>query len=153
MRINYTRAIIAGAVATVVMTAVGVFGAPMMGMPKMNPAEMLAAKMGGNLLFGWMGHFMVGVALAVIYAAVAPRLAGPAWLRGALFGLAPWLLQQFAVMPMMGMGLFSGSMALAGGSMLGHLVYGAVVGAIYGLQAERLTIPIAPAAPQARGRN
>ncbi len=35
------------------------------------------------------------------------------------------------VAPMMGMPLFSGSMALAGGSLLGHLVYGAVVGTIY----------------------
>jgi hypothetical protein len=36
------------------------------------------------------------------------------------------------VMPMMGMGLFSGSMVMAGGSLIGHLLYGAVVGAVYG---------------------
>jgi hypothetical protein len=36
------------------------------------------------------------------------------------------------LLPMMGMPLFSGSAALAIGSLVGHLVYGAVVGAIYG---------------------
>jgi hypothetical protein len=33
---------------------------------------------------------------------------------------------------MMGMPVFSGSAAMAMGSLIGHLVYGAVVGAIYG---------------------
>ena len=35
-------------------------------------------------------------------------------------------------MPMMGMGLFSGAMNLAMGSLLGHIMYGGVVGAVYG---------------------
>lgn len=47
-------------------------------------------------------------------------------------GLAPWLLAQLAVMPIMGMPVFSGSAAMATGSLIGHLVYGAVLGAIYG---------------------
>jgi hypothetical protein len=33
---------------------------------------------------------------------------------------------------MMGMGLFSGSMIMAGGSLVGHLVYGVVLGAVVG---------------------
>ncbi len=33
--------------------------------------------------------------------------------------------------PMMGMPVFSGSMEMAMGSLIGHLVYGAVVGGIY----------------------
>jgi len=142
MGLNVKKAVGAGIVGTAVMTMVGVWGAPMMGMPRMNPAEMLAGKMGGNLVLGWMAHFMVGIILAVFYGMVAPSLPGAPWIRGALFGVAPWLMQQLAVMPMMGMGLFSGSMALAGGSLLGHLVYGAVVGAIYGAP---------PAATPARG--
>jgi hypothetical protein len=46
--------------------------------------------------------------------------------------LAPWLLAQVVVMPMMGMGLFSGAMNLAMGSLIGHIIYGGVVGAVYG---------------------
>jgi uncharacterized membrane protein YagU involved in acid resistance len=133
MRIDVIRAIGAGIVGTAVMTAVGLWVAPMMGMPPMNPATMLAGAMGGSLVLGWMGHFMIGIVLAVIYAAVAaPRLPGHPAVRGALFSIAPFLVAQVMVMPMMGMPLFSGSMVMAMGSLVGHLVYGAVVGVVYG---------------------
>jgi len=72
--------------------------------------------------------------VALIYANVAlTRLPGPGAARGALYGLAPWLVAQIVVIPMMGMGLFSGSMLLAGGSLIGHLVYGVVVGGVAGV--------------------
>jgi uncharacterized membrane protein YagU involved in acid resistance len=128
-----TKAIGGGVVATLAMTAVAVFVAPMMGMPPMNPAEMLAGRMGDSIVMGWIGHLMIGVTLALIYAIlVSSHLPGPPTVRGMLFGLAPWLLAQLAVMPMMGMGLFSGSMQMAMGSLIGHLVYGAVLGAVVG---------------------
>ena len=133
--VNLLKAIIAGIAGTVAMTIVGVYLAPMMGMPKMNPADMLAAQMGGSAVMGWAGHFMIGIVLAVTYSIVEKSLPGAPWLRGALFGIAPWLLAQVAVMPMMGMPLFSGSTVMAGGSLLGHLIYGAVVGAVYGAHA------------------
>lgn len=123
----------AGVVGTAVMTVVGLWVAPLMGMPAMNPAQMLAGAMGGSPVLGWVGHFMIGTILALIYAAVAPALPGPPVLRGALYGIAPFLLAQIAVLPMMGMPLFSGSATMAMGSLVGHLVYGGVVGAIYGM--------------------
>jgi uncharacterized membrane protein YagU involved in acid resistance len=129
---NWGKAVVAGLVGTVVMTAIGLWVAPMMGIPRMNPAEMLAGAMGGNALLGWVGHFMIGSILAVIYAAVAPALPGPPAVRGAIYGLAPWLVAMVMVMPMMGMPAFGGVTAVAMGSLIGHLVYGAVVGAIYG---------------------
>ena len=132
MNVDFGRAAMAGMIGTVVMTVVGLFVAPMMGMPPMNPAEMLAGQMGGNMAIGWVAHFMIGVILAVIFAQVGGALPGSAIVRGALFGIAPWLLAQVAVMPMMGMPLFSGSMSMAMGSLVGHLVYGGIVGAVYG---------------------
>lgn len=133
MRTSYSTAAGAGMIGTLVMTAVGLWMAPMMGLPKMNPAEMLAMKMGGMLALGWAAHLMIGVVLAVIYASVAAgRLPGPPVLRGALFSIAPWLMAQLLVMPMMGIPIFSGSMALAMGSLVGHLVYGMVLGGIVG---------------------
>ena len=132
MRIKWSRAVLAGLVGTGVMTAVGVWLAPLMGMPAMNPAAMLAGAMGGNVALGWIGHLMIGTILALIYAVVVRWLPGPPAARGALYGVAPWLMAQILVMPMMGMPLFSGSAALAVGSLIGHLVYGATVGAIYG---------------------
>ena len=132
MRINFGKAVLAGIIGTLVMTAVGLWVAPMMGIPRMNPADMLAGQMGGNIVLGWVGHLMIGTILALIYAGVSSRLAGPFVLRGAIFGLAPYLMAQLLVMPMMGMPVFSGSLPMAVGSLIGHLVYGAVVGAVYG---------------------
>ncbi|MDH3207441.1 MAG: DUF1440 domain-containing protein [Gemmatimonadota bacterium] len=136
MKTNIAGVITAGVIATLVMTGVGLYVAPMMGMPAMNPADMLAAQMGGIAAAGWAGHLMIGVVLAFIYATVAAsRLPGPPVVRGALFSLAPWLMAQIVVMPMMGMGLFSSSAVLATGSLIGHLVYGAVLGGIVSVTA------------------
>ncbi len=132
MNINFGRAALAGIIGTVMMTVVGLYAAPLMGIPAMNPADMLAEQMGGSAIMGWIGHFMIGVIFAEVYAAVAGSLPGPVVVRGALFALAPWLLAQVVVMPMMGMGLFSGDMTMAMGSLIGHIIYGGVVGAVYG---------------------
>lgn len=128
MTVNWQRAVVAGIVGALVMSAVGVWVAPMLGLPRMNPAEMLAESMGGQLALGWAVHLLIGVVLAAIYAFVAGRLPGPPPVRGALFALAPWLLAQ-------GMGaMMPGGLTTAAviGSLIGHLVYGAVVGAMYG---------------------
>lgn len=138
MNINVGKAILAGIIGTLFMTAVGLWAAPMMGIPPMNPADMLAQQMGGSTVFGWSAHLMIGTILAVIYAVVSPRLAGPFAIRGALFGLAPFLMAQLLVMPMLGMPLFSGSLPLATGSLIGHLIYGAALGAVYGAGAQKV---------------
>ena len=139
MHIDFKKAIVAGLIGTALMTMIGLWVAPMMGIPRMNPAEMLAQPMGGSIVLGWMGHLMIGVMLAIIYAAVAQWLPGPSWVRGALFGVVPWLVAQLFVIPMMGMPLFSGSVVMAMGSLVGHLVYGAAVGAVYGPGVLRAT--------------
>lgn len=131
MNIKLGRAIVAGIIGTAVMTAVGLWVAPLMGMPAMNPAEMLAEPM-GSMALGWIAHFMIGTILALIYAVVAPWLPGAPALRGALYGIAPFLVAQVVVTPMMGMPVFSGSVVMAMGSLIGHLIYGAVVGGVYG---------------------
>ncbi len=129
---NFKRAVIAGLVGTTAMTGL-MLAAPMMGMPRMNIGEMLGSMMGGVTGLGWIAHFMIGTTLATAYAAFfAERLPGPPVVRGMLFGIAPWLLAQVVVMPMMGAGFFSGSLVAATGSLMGHLVYGAVVGTVYG---------------------
>ena len=144
MSVNFGRAALAGILGTVMMTLVGLYAAPMMGIPAMNPAEMLAGQMGGNAVMGWIAHFMIGLIFAGAYAVVAGSLPGPVVLRGALFALAPWLLAQVVVMPMMGMGLFSGAMNLAMGSLIGHVIYGGVVGAVYG-EPSPGPAPVSPA--------
>jgi hypothetical protein len=46
-------------------------------------------------------------------------------------------MAQVLVIPMMGMPIFSGSLSMAMGSLVGHLVYGTVLGAVYGRVSSR----------------
>ncbi len=132
---NLSRAIVAGVIGTAAMTLMTTM-AGLMGI-KMDIPAMLSGFMNVPTAVGWLAHFMIGTMFAIIYAALfASRLPGAPWMRGALYGLFPFLLAQIAVMPMMGMGLFTANAPnqwmLVMGSMIGHLVYGAVVGATYG---------------------
>jgi hypothetical protein len=76
----------------------------------------------------------VGIALALLYARFfAARLPGRPAARGALYGFLVFLLAQLLFMPAVGGGVFSrGDPAMLFGSLVGHLVYGGLVGAIYG---------------------
>lgn len=131
------RAIAAGAVGTAAITML-MLGAPLMGMPKMPIGEMLGSFLRIGSTAGWAMHVVIGLGLAVIYAGwFAPRLPGGPTLRGAIYGFGVFLLAQLVVTPMMGGGVFSGgNMPMIGGSLLGHLVYGALVGAVYGAEAR-----------------
>jgi hypothetical protein len=142
MKLVTKNAVLAGLAGTAAMTVL-MLAAPLMGAPPMNIGAMLGSVMGGSAALGWLAHFMIGVGLAVVYATVfVSRLPGPAVARGALFSVPPWLVAQLVVMPMMGAGLFSGSAIVAGASLMGHLVYGAVVGAVYGTASCNTCTPV-----------
>ena len=134
MKTKIQQAVLGGIVATAVMTMV-MFGAPLMGMPKMNPAEMLAGMMGLPLFIGWLMHFMVGVIFALAYvfffSGILAKISSKI-VKGALFGFVVFIFAQvmMAVMGAIlgGMPSPAGSMTLVIlGSMMGHLVYGIVV--------------------------
>ena len=83
---------------------------------------------------GWMIHFVVGIVMALVFAAVVRgRLPGNSIVQGVLYALVIFLMAQLLVMPMMGNGVFSGgNMQLIMGSLIGHVVFGAVLGAVVG---------------------
>lgn len=138
-RFSIQSALAAGFAATAAMT-VFTFMAPLMGF-EMDIPKMLAGTMGTPVIVGWVAHFMVGLVLAVIYTAIfLAAIKKVANLRnGAIFGIFPWLVAQLMVMPMMTLmsggsfvsGLFSGSLLIAIASLMGHLLYGAVLGSLY----------------------
>lgn len=132
-RMNFERAALAGLGGTAAMTLL-MIAAPMMGMPKMLIGEMLGNFLHIGSAAGWVMHAMIGVVLALIYAAVVTnRLPGNSLVRGASYGFGVFLVAQLVVTPMMGGGVFSGgNLPMIMGSLLGHLVYGAVVGTIVG---------------------
>jgi len=134
---NTSKTIVAGVAATAVMSVVAMFVAPMMGMPKMDFGHMLGT---GNPMMampyaaGWMIHFVVGIVMALVFAAVVRgKLPGNSVVQGMLYAFVIFLMAQLLVMPMMGNGVFSGgNMQLIMGSLIGHLVFGAVLGAVVG---------------------
>lgn len=132
-------ALFAGFVATTAMTAF-TYMAPLMGF-EMNIPKMLAATMGTSIILGWIAHYMVGEILAIGFVALfLQKLNKDAnAVNGSLFALIPWLMVQVIVMPMMIImeggsyiqGFFSGSFMIAMASLVGHLIYGAVLGSVY----------------------
>ena len=142
MRPNVGRAVIGGFVGTLAITFLMYVGGPMMGLPRMDIAAML-----GGMLGGWgMGmamHILNGaVIFPLIYAFVLfAHLPGSPALKGILWGVILWVLAQIVVMPMMGAGVFGlrmGGMMPAFGSLMGHIVYGVLLGWIAGqAHAER----------------
>ena len=140
MRPTVTRLVFGGLAGTLVMTAMMYMVAPMMGV-RMDIAAMLGSMVGGSWAAGLFMHVALGTLVfpLVFGYLVVSRVPGPAVLRGALWGTALWLIAQTMVMPMMGAGLFSaavGGMVAAVGSLVGHLLYGAILGTVSLAQAD-----------------
>jgi hypothetical protein len=137
---NTTKVITAGIAATAVMSIVAVMVAPMMGMPKMDFGTMLGTNnpmMAMPYMAGWMMHFVVGIVLTAIYASIfINKLSGSYAVRGIIFAMIPFVIAQSMMMPMMGNGFWSSAsevqMMAIMGSLIGHIVFGAVLGTVYG---------------------
>ncbi len=142
---NLKRAVMAGLVGTLAMTIVMLM-APLMGMPPMPIGNMLAGFMHIAVALGWVMHFMIGTVLGLIYVyLLESKIPGSPVVRGMIYSLIPWFMAQVIVNPMMGAGVFAintpSPFMMVMGSLIGHLVFGAVLGAICGLNgAKRLQI-------------
>lgn len=136
MKTTFFTVLKGGSIATAAMTVVMLL-APMMGMPKMAIGNMLAGFMHLPVALGWVAHFLIGIVIAGGYVVIVrAMLPGAAVMKGLIYSLIPFLLAQLMVMPMMGAGFFSSAssapMMMVIGSLIGHLVYGAVLGAVAG---------------------
>jgi uncharacterized membrane protein YagU involved in acid resistance len=136
---NVARAAAAGFVGTGLMTAL-LLVEPSVGLPKIAMGQILSTSLGTTSAHltigpavGWAMHFVIGMFLALVYAAVFDgRLPGTALTRGMLYGVLVFLVAQLVFMPLVGGGIFSrGDTELLAGSLLGHLVYGGSMGWIY----------------------
>jgi uncharacterized membrane protein YagU involved in acid resistance len=134
MKPNLTRAFLGGLVGTAALTLMMYKVAPMMTGKPMDIAGMLGQMLGGWTI-GMVMHVINGtVIFPLAYALLLHRfLPGPPVVKGMVWGVILWLIAQLTVLPMMGAGVFSmnaGGPKAAMASLIGHLVYGALLGSI-----------------------
>lgn len=142
MHANFGRPALGGFVGTLAMTAMMYLVAPLMGL-HMDIAAMLGSVLGGSWAAGMLMHFINGTLIfpAIYVYALTGILPGSPAVKGTLWGTTLWVLAQVVVMPMMGGGLFSSAMGgpmAAMGSLVGHMLYGSLLGIIAGAPEPRV---------------
>lgn len=135
---NIKAGLVAGFSATVVLSAMMIAKSMMGVMPDLDVIHMLSAMMGAPATLGWLAHFMIGTlawggGFALLYALIP---GSGALVKGIVFGIAAWLGMMVMVMPMAGAGLFGMAFGIMAPMMtlVLHIVFGAVLGAVYQAQ-------------------
>lgn len=138
--------LLAGLVATIVLSALMVIKAKLGLMPDLNVIAMLAHHLGGSPVMGWVAHFTIGVVgYGLVYALFFSEISfGGPTVRGMVLGVAGWLVMMLVVMPMVGAGLFglgmpSGVMVPVATLIL-HLIFGAVLGITFARLTHAVTV-------------
>lgn len=137
MNPNIVKAILGGIAGTLMMSLMMSFVAPMMVGQPMDIAAMLANMMKNNYGMGLTVHIMLGVLVfPLVYAFVVFRfLPGTPLIKGLTWGFILWLIAETMIMPMAGAGFFMseiGGMKAVMAALMGHLVYGGLLGVIAG---------------------
>jgi hypothetical protein len=135
MKPSLVKSMAGGLAGTVMMTMMMRFVAPLMLGHPMDIAGMLGNMMGGSWATGMAAHLLNGIVIfPLVYAFLGFRfLPGPPVVRGVIFAAILWLLAEITVMPMAGAGFFSsgiGGAKAVMAALMGHLVYGALLGSI-----------------------
>ena len=96
---------------------------------------------GDRFLVVMVANLVFGLIWSMIYArTVGPVLGGAGWRSGAWFSLVPWLLSVCVFLPIagagfLGMDLDAGPLPVIGNLII-HLVFGVVLGSMYGIDLE-----------------
>jgi hypothetical protein len=141
---NIFAGLVAGFIATVVLSAMMVIKGMMGLMPELDIAAMIGMMMGASVMVGWIVHFMIGtIAWGGGFALLYGLIPGDnAVVKGIGFGVAAWFGMMIAVMPMAGAGLFGMTFGIMAPIMtlLFHVVFGAVLGGVYDMLLQRGTL-------------
>jgi len=138
--LNVQAGLIAGFIATIVLSILMIAKSSVGLLPQLNPIEDivhvadLLTGMTLPLPFGWIGHFVLGtVAWGIIYAALQASLPGAPVVKGLIFGALAWLAMMIIFEPLAGDGLFALSLGPQAtvATLVLHLIYGAVLGVAY----------------------
>jgi len=134
--VNWTRAALAGVLGTILFDLVGLaFTGTWWDIP-----HVLADAIGLPFPIALLMHYGNGVALAAIYAALAPSLFGPGWLRALLFTtLETIMLVWFLLLPLLGLGIagLEGGLIFPILSMVRHWAYAVPLAYYFRVESER----------------
>ena len=145
------KGMVAGFVATIVLSALMVVKGIMGVMPALDLPDMIAEMMGmsGNTLVGWLIHFFIGIVpYGVAIALLDSRLPEKSSVaHGVALGGIGWLAMMLTLMPMADAGLFGLSLGAMAPVMtlVVHLIFGAVLGWYYGRSTRDATEAMAAA--------
>lgn len=140
------RGMLASFAGTIVLSAIMVMKQVAGIVPQMNPIADLAGiahrliGLPAAPLIGWVLHFGVGIVVwGTLFAVLYPKLPGSNLLKGILFGIGAWVLMMGIFQPMAGQGLFglNGGMIVPVMTLMLHLIYGAVLGLVFGKLSAR----------------
>ena len=130
------RGLLAGFVATIVLSILMLMKNAMGLMPNLDIIAMLSTMMNSSAAMAWVAHFMIGtVVWGGLFALVGRALPGGTYLlKGIVLGIGAWLLMMIMIMPMAGAGVFGLRLGMAAPVMtlVLHIIFGAVLGATYG---------------------
>jgi len=128
------KGIVAGLIATVVLSILMVMKKMMGMLPEMDIIKMLAGMMGGTAMIGCIMHFMVGAGYGVALRLFHSSLPGGSAIgKGVTLGVIGWLVMMVMLMPMMGAGFFGLSFGMMApiATLILHVIFGAVLGGVY----------------------
>ncbi|GAW37363.1 hypothetical protein RA2_04446 [Roseovarius sp. A-2] len=127
--------VVAGLIATVVLSILMVIKGMMGVMPDLNVITMLAVTMETGAATGWVAHFLIGIGYGVIFSRLSPGGSlAKATFHGIVLGSVGWAAMMILLMPMMGKGLFGAGMPsdmllVPLATLMLHVIFGAVLGA------------------------
>jgi len=131
--------IVAGCFATMAVSMLMMVKAASHQFPELHVIRTLSGVVGNpdNLIVGFGAHLFVGVVIwGGLFALLASRIPARTYLvKGLMFGAFAWLLMMTIFMPLAGAGFFAanrGAMAVPLVTLLYHLVFGIVLGYVYG---------------------
>lgn len=132
---NILAGMIAGFVATVVLSMMMLMKKAMGLMPRLDMIGMLSRVTHTPRPVDWVIHFAVGTFVYGIGTAVlAPVLPGDYWLDGVIVGAIGWMIAMVTLMPAAGKGFFGMNIGPSAPimAMMMHVAFGAILGFVYG---------------------
>lgn len=129
------KGIVAGFIATVVLSIMMAIKAFMHVLPAFNAIEMIHGLTDGPLIMGWVGHFVIGAVIwGTLFALLFGVLPGrSAFAKALVFSVLAWLAMMLVFMPVAGAGFFGLAIGLPVviATLVLHLIWGGVLGLSY----------------------